>query len=104
MPEYTVGAALAVLVVLGLELRVWRTGLFRDPAYWMAINLAFMILVDGWLTKRSAPIVIYDEAERALPRWPWDIPMEDFLFGIALLTFVMLLWDRAGRRSPDPDR
>lgn len=36
-------------------------GDFRDPAYWisLAICLAFMIPVDGWLTKHSAPIVLY---------------------------------------------
>jgi hypothetical protein len=29
---------------------------------------------------------------------PWDIPIEVFLFGFALLTLVLLLWERAGRR------
>ena len=40
---------------------MFRTGLFREPAYWisMAICYAFMIPVDGWLTKHSAPIVLY---------------------------------------------
>ncbi len=98
---YTASAAAAVVVVVVLELGWWRTGLFRDPAYWiaMAINLGFMVLVDGWLTKLSAPIVIYDDTRRALPRFPWDIPVEDVLFGIAMLTLAMLLWDRSGRRT-----
>lgn len=40
---YTLPAVLAVIAVCVLELRVFRTGLFRRPAYWisMAIVLAF---------------------------------------------------------------
>jgi hypothetical protein len=33
---------------------------------------------------------------------PWDIPFEDFVYGFALLTLVLLLWERgrpAGRGS-----
>lgn len=91
----------ALLAVVILELAVLRTGLFRTAAYWiaMAINLFFMVLVDGWLTKLSAPIVLYAPEEKTPWRFPWDIPVEDFAFGIALLTLVMLLWDRAGRRD-----
>jgi hypothetical protein len=25
---------------------------------------------------------------------PWDIPIEDFLFGFALATLVLMLWQR----------
>jgi lycopene cyclase domain-containing protein len=63
----------------------------------MAIILFFMVLVDGWLTKLSAPIVLYNPDEFSGIRVPWDIPVEDYLFGFALVTLVMLLWDRAGR-------
>jgi lycopene cyclase domain-containing protein len=64
----------------------------------MGIVFAFQVLVDGWLTKLSAPVVLYDEAGTTGLRVPWDIPVEDFLFGFALLTLVLLLWERAGRR------
>lgn len=98
---YTLPAALAVLVVIGLELAVWRTGLFRRAAYWisMAIVVGFQILVDGWLTKLSAPIVIYDERHTSGVRFPFDIPVEDFLFGWAMVTAVLLLWERQRRRE-----
>ena len=48
-------------MVCAAELAVLRTGLFRRPAYWaaIAIVLAFQIPVDGWLTKLSAPVVLY---------------------------------------------
>ncbi|HET6952092.1 MAG TPA: lycopene cyclase domain-containing protein [Acidimicrobiales bacterium] len=98
MPEYTLAAVAAVAAVVALELRVLRTGLFRRGAYWasMAIVFAFQVVVDGWLTKLSAPVVVYDDDRTTGVRAPWDIPVEDFLFGFALLTLVLLLWARAG--------
>ena len=30
----------------------------------------------------------------------WDIPVEDFLFGFALVTSVLLAWERARRQEP----
>ena len=101
MPEYTVLAATSVVLVLLLERFALRTGLLRDPSYWisLAICFGFMVLVNGWLTKLSAPIVIYTRSENVGVRFPWDIPVEDFAFGWSMLTLTMLLWDRAGRRD-----
>ena len=77
-----------------------RTGLFRRPAYWlsMLIVIAFQILVDGWLTKLSAPVVVYDNRQTSGIRFPLDIPIEDFFFGFALVTAVLLLWERQRER------
>ena len=88
---YTVPAIAAALAVGALEVTVLRTGLFRRPAYWlsMLIVLGFQILVDGWLTKLSAPIVVYDNRQNLGVRFPFDIPIEDFLFGFALVTAVL---------------
>jgi lycopene cyclase domain-containing protein len=98
---YTLPAVIAVVVVLVLELRVLRTGLFRRASYWisMVIVLAFQIPVDGWLTKLSAPIVIYDEQHTSGIRYPFDIPVEDFLFGWAMVTAALLLWVRGRSRN-----
>ncbi|AGC64511.1 lycopene cyclase, CrtYd [Mycobacterium liflandii 128FXT] len=97
---YTLPAVLAVAGVGALELLVLRTGLFRRPAYWlsMLIVLGFQVPVDGWLTKLSAPIVSYDERQITGLRFPFDIPIEDFLFGFAMVTAVLLLWER--QREP----
>jgi len=93
---YTVPAIVAVLAVCALELTLLHTGLFRRPAYWlsMVIVLGFQVPVDGWLTKRSAPVVIYNEGQTSGVRFPFDIPIEDFLFGFALVTAVLLLWEQ----------
>ncbi|TAM64644.1 lycopene cyclase domain-containing protein [Mycobacterium sp.] len=97
---YTLPAVLAVFLVCALELAVLRTGLFRRPAYWlsMLIVLGFQIPVDGWLTKLSSPIVVYNERQLSGARFPFDIPVEDFLFGFALVTAVLLLWERQRAR------
>lgn len=101
MIGYTLPALVSVPVVVAVELAVLHTGLFRKPAYWisMAIVLGFQIPVDGWLTKLSAPIVLYDPAHISGLRWPWDIPVEDFLFGFSLVTLVLLLWERQRQRT-----
>ncbi len=93
---YTMPAVLSASIVGALELTLLRTGLFRRPAYWlsMVIVIGFQILTDGWLTKLSAPIVIYDNRQTSGIRFPFDIPIEDFLFGFALVTAVLLLWER----------
>ncbi|MGB5110802.1 MAG: lycopene cyclase domain-containing protein [Mycobacterium sp.] len=98
---YTLPAVLAVLIVIFWELRVLRTGLFRQLGYWlsMAIVLGFQVLVDGWLTKLSAPIVRYNEQHSTGIRFPWDIPVEDFLFGWAMVTAVLLLWVRSAKKT-----
>ncbi|MBM6398797.1 lycopene cyclase domain-containing protein [Phycicoccus sonneratiae] len=101
MPEYTALAVLSVLATVAAE-RFWlRTGIFRTAQYWaaMAIVFAFQVLVDGWLTKLSAPIVLYDDAQTLGVRWPWDIPVEDFLFGFSMVTLTLLLWVRRGRHE-----
>jgi lycopene cyclase domain-containing protein len=98
---YTLPAVVAVVVVIAWELVMLRTGLFRRGAYWisMAIVGAFQVVVDGWLTKLSAPIVLYNEEHSTGIRFPWDIPVEDFLFGWAMITAVLLLWVRRGDRT-----
>lgn len=98
---YTLPAIVSVVLVCLLELVVLRTGLFRKPAYWisMVIVVGFQVLMDGWLTKLSAPIVIYNEKHTSGLRFPWDIPVEDFLFGWALVTAVLLIWVKQGQKQ-----
>jgi lycopene cyclase domain-containing protein len=101
MREYTLIAVLSVVAVVALELRVLHTGLLRTRAYWIALAICygFMIAVNGWLTKLTAPIVVYDPDAVTGWRLPWDIPVEDYLFGYTLLTLAMLLWDTAAQRG-----
>lgn len=101
MREYTVLAVLSVLATVALEVAWLRTGVFRTAQYWVAMGIVyfFHVLVDGWLTKLSAPIVIYDGGEITGVRVPWDIPVEDYLFGFSMITLTVLAWVRLGDRA-----
>lgn len=98
-PLYPVLSVTAALGVVALELRVLRTGVFRRSAYWltMLVVYAFMIPVDGWLTKLSAPIVTYREGDTSGLRPVWDILAEEFVYAFALLTLVIVVWEHEGR-------
>ena len=102
MPEYTLLTLVAVVAVIAAELIYFKSGIFTAQYWWtMVIIFAFQIPVDGWLTKLSAPIVIYNPDEILGLRAPWDIPIEDFGFGFAMVTLAILLWRRwVDRRSP----
>lgn len=99
IPEYSVLAVGLLAGVLFIDQRFWHTDVFRMRAYWstMAICLGFMVAVNGWLTKASAPIVVYSRDEFSGLRPIWDIPLEDFAFGIALLTLMLMSWVRTTR-------
>jgi lycopene cyclase domain-containing protein len=107
MPEYTTLALASVVVVLALERFALRTGVLRSRSFWVAMGicLLFMILVNGWLTKLSDPIVLYSADQKTPWRFPLDIPVEDYAFGFSLLALTCMLWVRNGRRSaPAPGR
>ncbi|MGH9222580.1 MAG: lycopene cyclase domain-containing protein [Acidimicrobiales bacterium] len=106
MRTFTVLSVVSVVAVVAAELWWFRTGIFRKAQFWVAygIILFFEVLVDGWLTKLSAPIVVYDPDEFSGWRFPFDIPVEDYLFGFSLIVLTIILWERAGpgarRRRP----
>lgn len=107
--EYTWAAVAGVVAVVLIELLWLRTGVLRTATFWIAYGIVvfFQVLVDGWLTKLSSPIVIYNEDKLTGWRAPFDVPVEDYLFGFALVTLTILIWvkvgpsgRRPGRRSP----
>jgi lycopene cyclase domain-containing protein len=106
--SYTIAAICAPLAVVAVDLAVLRTGILRRGRFWgtIAIVLVFQVAVDGWLTKLSAPIVIYRKMAISGVRWPWDIPVEDFGFAFAMITLTLALWERVlgrSRRVSAPD-
>jgi lycopene cyclase domain-containing protein len=98
---YTVPAVASAVAVVALEVLWLRTGLLRRASFWIAyaICLFFQVLVDGWLTKLSAPIVLYDEEHVTGWRFPFDIPVEDYVYGFTLITLTLLLWERSRLRD-----
>lgn len=100
LPEYTLLTVIGVIAVVLIELFVVRSGIFRKPPYWIAMGicLGFQIPVDGYLTKLSNPIVEYNPDTMLGIRFPWDIPIEDFAFGFAMLTTTIMVWQALKNR------
>jgi len=101
MGAYTLLTLIAIALVVAYELAIARTRIFRSGSYWiaMAIVAFFQVLVDGWLTKESSPIVNYNEEIFSGIRVFFNSPLEDFGFGFALVTLTMVAWDQLGRRG-----
>ena len=94
--NYTVTAVCGVLVALVVDLAVLRTRLVRRRAFWTAyaIVFAFQLLVNGVLT--GVGVVRYDR-DRIIG---WRIayaPVEDLLFGFALVLATLATWVWLGR-------
>lgn len=100
IPVYPGLSLAAAVIVVALELAWFRTGVFRLRSYWiaMAIVFAFQVPVDGWMSKLSDPIVIYNPDALSGLRFPWDIPTEEFVYAFAMVTLAILLWEKAGQK------
>ncbi len=96
MRWYSTLTVLAMVAVVAAELLWIRSGVFRRRAYWLALGICalFQIPVDGWLTKLSSVIVIYNPEVFSGIRIFWDSPIEDWGFGFALMTLAIALWVR----------
>ncbi|HEU5267109.1 MAG TPA: lycopene cyclase domain-containing protein [Jatrophihabitans sp.] len=95
---YTVAVLLAVLAAVALDMAVLRTSLLTRRAFWTAyaIVLAGQLVVNGLLTGRK--IVTYDPA--VIIGWRVAFaPVEDLLFGFALVVTTLSLWVWWGRRA-----
>jgi lycopene cyclase domain-containing protein len=96
--SYTLAAVLAVVVVALLDLVVLRTRLLRRRAFWTAygIVLVFQLIVNGVLT--GLRIVRYDPHRILGPHLAFA-PVEDLLFGFAMVSLTLTLWVWAGRHG-----
>lgn len=104
MPEYTILTLTAVVVVVVLDLALVRTRVLATVSFWITLSIVwcFQILVDGWLTKLRAPIVIYDEDSFSGVRIFFDSPVEDFGFGFAMIVATLMVWEKLARREHTP--
>ncbi len=93
MGLYTLEALTAVIVTVMIDLLITKSAAIRTLNFWIAwiIVALFQIPVDGWLTKLSSPIVIYNAHQFSQIRFPFSIPIEGFAYGFAL---TITLWLR----------
>jgi lycopene cyclase domain-containing protein len=96
--SYTALALVAVAATVLLDLVVLRTRLLTRRAFWVAyaIVVGFQLLVNGWLTGRD--VVTYDDTVTLGVRVAFA-PVEDLLFGFALVTQTLAWWVFWGRRG-----
>lgn len=99
--SYTTAALAGVALTVVLDLVVLRTRLLTRRIFWVsyAITLAFQLVVNGVLTCRR--VVVYDPAAILGVRLACA-PVEDLLFGFALVTSTLAWWVWWGRRMNDP--
>jgi lycopene cyclase domain-containing protein len=110
--SYTQLAVLGVLVAIVLDLWVFRTRLLRRRVFWTAyaIVVFFQLVTNGLLT--GFRIVRYDGEQIIGSSTPVDgppaflgdgrialAPVEDLLFGFALVVLTLVLWVWWGRRG-----
>jgi lycopene cyclase domain-containing protein len=96
--SYTWLAVLGVLGAVALDLLVLRTNLVLHKAFWTAyaIMAFFQLVTNGVLT--GLPIVRYDPGGIIGWRLVYA-PVEDLLFGFALIVVTLSLWVRLGARA-----
>lgn len=96
--SYSVLAVTAVVAVLVVDLAVYRTRMVTRKAYWTAyaIIVSFQLLMNGVLT--GLDVVVYDERTIWGPRIAYA-PIEDLLFGWAMVTLTLASWAAVNRRA-----
>lgn len=95
---YTQLAITGVVAAVLLDTVVLRTRLLRRRTYWTAyaIVLFFQLVTNGIFT--GLKIVNYDPDTILGPRIAYA-PVEDLLFGYAMVTMTLSLWVWWGRRG-----
>ena len=92
---YTQLAISAAVIVIILDLYVIKTGLLKRKVFWTsyAIIVGFQLLTNWGLTSRN--IVMYSP-DAILGLRIASAPVEDLLFGFALVVGVLVNWIRLG--------
>jgi lycopene cyclase domain-containing protein len=96
--SYSALAVTAVVGVLVVDLLVYRTRMVTRRVFWVAyaIVLSFQLLMNGVLT--GLDVVTYDPAAVWGPRLAYA-PVEDLLFGFAMVTLTLASWAAVNRRA-----
>ena len=96
--SYSALAVTAVVLVLLVDLVVLRTRMVTRRVFWTAyvIVIVFQLLMNGVLT--GLDVVVYDPDAIWGPRIAYA-PVEDLLFGFALVVLTLASWAAVNRRA-----
>jgi lycopene cyclase domain-containing protein len=95
--EYLLSGIVACAAVVALD-RLLGTRLLRCRRFWvyLGIMLFCQLIFDGFLTAR--PVTLYNPCCFLGPRLPLiAMPIEEFPFGVALVSLAAVLWEWSGR-------
>lgn len=114
MLTYTQLGVIAVVIAVVVDLFIARTGLVKRKAFWTAyaIIVFFQLITNGMFTgfgivKYSGSAIVGSTSpETGAPPMFGDgriafAPLEDLLFGFALVLLSLVLWVWWGRRGVD---
>lgn len=95
---YTQIVFLALGLAMAMDLLIVKTRLLSRKAFWTsyAIILPFQLLTNWWLTSRE--IVTYNSTDILGVRIA-AAPLEDLIYGFALILSVLSLWVYNGIRQ-----
>lgn len=98
--SYTAEAVGLAVAAVAFDWWVTRARVVRTRSFWIAwvVVALFQIPVDGLLTRLSDPVVIYTPGTYLGVRLLDAIPIEDFLYGFALVLATISVWVRLGAR------
>ena len=101
--SYSALAVTAVVAVLVVDLAVLRTRMVTRKVFWVSyvIVIVFQLLMNGVLT--GLDVVTYDPGAIWGPRIAYA-PVEDLLFGFALVTLTLASWAAVNRRANTASR
>ena len=101
--SYSALAVTAVVAVLVVDLAVLRTRMVTRRVFWApyAIVIVFQLLMNGVLT--GLDVVTYDPGAIWGPRIAYA-PVEDLLFGFALVVLTLASWAAVNRRANTASR
>jgi hypothetical protein len=109
---YTQLAIIGVLVVIALDLFVFKTKILKRKVFWVSYSIVifFQLVTNGILT--GFGIVEYDGAAIIGSSTPKDsppafigdgrlvfAPIEDLLFGFCLVVLTLVIWISLGRQG-----
>lgn len=90
--SYTQITVYALIITVFFDMFVTRNSLLSTMRFWLsyAIILPFQLVTNWWLTSRE--IVIYN-AESIIGLRLAGAPVEDLIFGFAMILAVMSMWE-----------
>lgn len=107
---YTQLAIVGVLVVIALDLYVFKTRILRRKVFWVSYSIVvfFQLVTNGILTgfgivKYNGEVIIGSSTPQdSPPEFFGDgrivfAPVEDLLFGFSLVTLTLVIWVWLGR-------